>query len=92
MKIDLDEVKQGDQVWHDRYGYGTVIRVQKGVCDVQFGESQRPQTFTEGGMHNGYKVLWWQPPMIFTPRKRVDYRHFLHIVDGLHQQLFGGER
>lgn len=92
MKIDLDKVEQGDSVWHDRYGWGVVVRVQKETCDVKFPGSKQLMTFTEGGMSGKYKVLWWQPPMIYTPRKRVDYHYFLQIVDGLHKQLFGGAR
>lgn len=90
MKIDLDKVEQGDSVWHDRYGWGVVARVQKGTCDVQFPESRQLMTFTEGGMHGKFKVLYWQPPMLYTPRKRVDYTRFLQIVDSLHNELFGG--
>lgn len=89
MKIDKDDVKQGDVVWHDRYGYGTVTRVQNGTCDVKFNGSERILTFTEGGYSGDYKVLWWQPPIAFHPRKRVDYTYFLQIVDGVHKQLFG---
>lgn len=84
MKIDKDDVKQGDVVWHDRYGYGTVTRVQNGTCDVKFNGSERILTFTEGGYSGDYKVLWWQPPIAFHPRKRVDYTYFLQIVDGVH--------
>lgn len=90
MKIDLDDVKQNDQVWHDRYGYGSVVRVQNGTCDVKFYGSERVLTFTEGGYSGDHKVLWWQPPIVFHPRKQVDYSNFLQIVDGLHKQLFGG--
>ncbi|OOH91865.1 hypothetical protein BMT54_01780 [Pasteurellaceae bacterium 15-036681] len=90
MKIDLDEVKQGDAVWHDRYGWGTVKRVNHGTCDVKFNESERVLTFTEGGKQNGHKVLYWQPPMVFTPRKGRDYQRFLRIVAELHGQLFEG--
>ena len=56
MKIDLDNVAQGDQVWHDRYGWGNVVRVQSGTCDVKFNESTHVLTFTEGGYAGGFKV------------------------------------
>lgn len=89
MRIDLDEVKQQDQVWHDRYGWGRVVRVQSGTCDVQFAESERLQTFTEGGYSGKFKVLWWQPPMLFTPRKGVDYTKLLQIVPHLIDWKYG---
>lgn len=90
MKIDLDVVKQNDQVWHDRYGWGTVVRVQNGTCDVRFSQSERLQTFTDGGYSGAFKVLWWQPPMLFTPRKGVDYRPLLQIVPRLIDWKYGG--
>lgn len=92
MKIDLDIVKQGDQVWHDRYGWGTVTRVQSGTCDVKFPESERVQTFTDGGFSGKFKVLWWQPPLLFTPRKGVDYSALLQIVPQLIAWKYEGEQ
>lgn len=92
MKIDLDEVKQGDQVWHDRYGYGIVQRVQSGTCDVKFNESTKVLTFTEGGYSGGLKVLWWQRPIAFTPRKGQDYSKFHDLVAILFDNLYGGEK
>lgn len=90
MKIDLDKVEQGDAVWHDRYGWGRVVRVQQGTCDVKFDESERILTFTEGGYSGRFKVLWWQPPMLYTPRKGVDYRKLLEIVPRLIEWKYGG--
>lgn len=92
MKIEQDSVVIGDQVWHDRYGYGQVIRVQKGTCDVQFNQSERPLTFTDGGMSNGYKVLYWSPPMLFSPRKGVDYRKFIAVVQSMLHLMHGSEQ
>lgn len=83
MKIEDDEVKLGDRVWHDRYGWGVVARVQQGTCDVRFNQSDRLLTFTEGGMSNGYKVLYWRDPIVFAPRKGVDYGRFLAVVQSL---------
>lgn len=90
MKIDLDEVKQNDRVWHDRYGWGKVIRVQSGTCDVKFDRSTKELTFTEGGYSGNLKVLWWQPPMLYTPRKGVDYSKLLDIVPHLIEWKYGG--
>lgn len=92
MKIDLDPVHQGDQVWHDRYGYGIVQRVQSGTCDVKFNESTRVLTFTDGGYSGGLKVLWWQRPIAFTPRKGQDYGKFHDLVAILFDNLYGGNR
>lgn len=89
MKIDEDSVVQGDQVWHDRYGWGNVVKVGTGTCDVKFNYSTQIMTFTDGGKQNGFKVLWWSPPVIFTPRKGVDYSRFLVIVEGVRQFLYG---
>lgn len=89
MKIDLDNVAQGDQVWHDRYGWGNVVRVQSDTCDVKFNESTKLLTFTEGGYAGGFKVLWWQPPMIFTPRKGGDYSKFLAVVASVKTAIYG---
>lgn len=92
MKIDEDKVVMGDRVWHDRYGWGTVVRTQKGVCDVRFNQSDKALTFTDGGMSNGYKVLYWSPPMLFAPRKGVDYSKFIAVVQSLLHLLHGSER
>lgn len=80
MKIDNDLVQVNDKVWHDRYGWGVVCSVQTGVCDVKFNGTQTPVTFTDGGRMNGIKVLWWQPPMLFTPRKNIDYTGLKEVI------------
>ncbi len=80
MRIDDDVVLQHDRVWHDRYGWGTVVEVQNGVCDVRFDGSQTLITFTDGGRYGGVKVLWWQQPILFTPRKGVDYSGLPEMV------------
>lgn len=89
MKIDFDEVSQGDQVWHDRYGYGIIQRVSKYTCDVKFNESTKVLTFTEGGYSGGLKVLWWQKPIAFIPRKGHDYSKFHELVSVLFDNLYG---
>ncbi len=83
MKIDSDNVVQGDQVWHDRYGWGNVVRVQSGTCDVKFNESTKVLTFTDGGYSGGFKVLWWRAPYTFVPRKGVDYSKFENVVNSV---------
>lgn len=80
MKIDNETVVQNDTVWHDRYGNGTVVRVTSGTADVQFYGAERVLTFTDGGMQNGVKVLWWQEPIVLTPRKNVDYTRLKTLV------------
>lgn len=90
MKIDGDPVVQGDEVFHDRYGWGNVVRVRKGVCDVKFHSSQTVLTFTDGGYFNGIKVLWWQPPLLFTPRKGIDYTGLTAMISQLLNWKYGG--
>lgn len=88
MKIDLDKVEVHDNVWHDRYGWGSVVRTDNDTCDVLFSEATKALTFTEGGHANGKKVLWWQPPMLYTPRKGRDYSKLLEIVPRLIEWKF----
>lgn len=85
MKIDNEIVNLYDRVWHDRYGWGTVIDLQAGVCDVKFDGSQTAITFTDGGRHGGLKVLWWQSPILFTPKKGVDYSGLPEMINALLQ-------
>ena len=89
MQIDGDQVATGDQVWHDRYGFGTVLSVTSGTCDVRFNASDRHLTFTDGGNQNGRKVLFWSEPMIFTPRKNVDYTKFKKVVQSILDMMYG---
>lgn len=89
MKIDNEAVALGDKVWHDRYGYGVVHRVNKGTADVRFYESERLLTFTDGGMQNGVKVLWWQEPIILTPKKGVDYTRLKALAQSLYDFYHG---
>lgn len=91
MKIDSDKVEQGDQVWHDRFGYGIVQRVRAETCEVKFNESTKLLTFTDGGYSGGFKVLWWQRPIAFVPRKGQDYRKFRDLVSVLLDNLYGGK-
>lgn len=90
MKIDNDSVHLGDQVWHDRYGWGTVVKLNKGTADVKFYEAERLLTFTDGGKQNGIKVLWWQEPILLTPKKGVDYSRLKPMVKMLYDFYHGG--
>ena len=91
MRIDEDDVVVGDEVWHDRYGIGTVQRVSAGTCDVLFNASERPLTFTDGGKQHGHKVLFWSKPIIFVPRKGVDYSKFIRVIESLLYLMHGDE-
>lgn len=81
MKVDGDLVIKGDRLFHDRYGWGTVTYVNGGVCHMRFGDSKREVIFTEGGMSNGYKVLWWDRPLQIIPRKGVSYDGLQELVN-----------
>lgn len=83
MQMDGSAVVKGDRVWHDRYGWGTVKNVVGGTCDVVFDTSSQAVTFAEGGTKAGYKVLWWQEPMLFVPQKNVDYSGLKEMVAAL---------
>lgn len=91
MKIDNDDVVLNDKVWHDRYGWGSVIKVTSSTIEVKFNESISKVVFTEGGYSNGYKVLWWSPPMLYTPRKGIDYSALLPVVAELIKFKYGVE-
>lgn len=83
MQIDGDVVLMNDRVWHDRFGWGQVISVQQGVCDVRFEGSQSVLTFTDGGRLGGQKVLWWGVPYLFAPRKNVNYDGLSDVVSSV---------
>lgn len=83
MFLDDAPVLVGDRVWHDRYGWGTVQFVDTGLCDVIFDGSNNPVSFTQGGMSSNFKVLWWQEPILFTPKKGVDYSGLREMVRAL---------
>lgn len=91
MYLDGDKVKLGDQVWHDRYKWGHVIRINDGVCDVLFNEADRALTFVNDGYSGEHKVLYWQPPILFIPKKGVDYSGLPEIVDALIKFKWGGK-
>lgn len=83
MLIDGDRVEKGDRVWHDRYGWGLVTYVSGGTCYVSFSDSDNEVIFTEGGMSNDRKVLWWAEPVRVVPRKGKDYSGIRKIVEVL---------
>lgn len=89
MQIDGDEVYLNDRVWHDRYGWGKVTAIGAGTCDVLFDNGENILTFTEGGYQHRNKVLFWSNPMLFSPKKDVDYTKFIAVVQSLLDLLHG---
>lgn len=83
MRIDGDIVAKGDRVFHDRYGWGTVTFVSGGVCHVKFADARDQVIFTDGGLSNGYKVLWWDKPIQVVPRKGVNYDGLKEVLESI---------
>lgn len=90
MKVDGDSVNIGDRLWHDRYGWGTVTHISTGVCHMRFADANNEVIFTEGGKSNGYKVLWWGPPIKIVPRKGVSYDGIQEVVSAIVKLATGG--
>lgn len=89
MKIDDDVVLVGERVWHTRYGYGTVVAVHGGTCDVRFDGAHDVVTFTDGGLKNGLRVLYWQEPIVIALRKGVDYSGLPEMIHHLLNFKYG---
>lgn len=89
MRLDGSKVEVGDSVWHDRYGYGKVMAVNGGTCDVRFSGSETAVTFADGGIKGGYKVLWWQEPLLYVPEKGKNYDGLKEMVSSLMNFKYG---
>lgn len=90
MRIDGDIVVKGDRLFHDRYGWGNVTYVNGGVCHVRFADASDDVIFTDGGISNGYKVLWWGPPIQVVPRKGASYDGLKEVIDSIVKLVTGG--
>lgn len=92
MKVDGDVVINGDRLYHDRYGWGTVTYVNSGVCHMRFADANNEIIFTDGGMSNGYKVLWWDRPIQITPRKGINYDGVRDVMLSIVKLVTGGKQ